>query len=89
MNADFFEKLLNFMPGSKRLITFVVAVALYAWHQAFLLEFISFDVPSAVLGIAALFGFNALAQGSKNDAKAAADKAAEAVMAQLGNTKPD
>lgn len=89
INADFLDKILNFAPGSKRIITLVIAVVLFGWHEAYTLEIISYDVPSYLIALAGFFGFNALAQGSKNDAKVAADKAAEAVMAQLGNTKPD
>lgn len=60
--------ILNFMPGYKRHISVVIGVALYAWHLAFQEGLIGTDVPTYVMAIAGLFGYNALSQGSKNDA---------------------
>lgn len=67
----------NFLPGWKRPITVFLAVTIYAWHLAFTEGMIGMDVPSYVYIIAGLFGYNALSQGSKNDAA----KAAEALKA--------
>lgn len=74
------QDILNFLPGWKRPLTVIFAVAVYAWHLAFTEQLISFDVPSYVYMIAGLFGFNALSQGVKNDAAK--------VVAQLASSAP-
>lgn len=71
--------LMNFLPGWKRPITVFMAVVIYAWHLAFTEQLITMDVPSYVYMIAGLFGYNALSQGSKNDAAKVEAKVVEAI----------
>ena len=54
------ESVLNFAPGYKRIITIVIATALFAANQA------GVEVPAWVVQALAIFGFNALAQAPKN-----------------------
>jgi hypothetical protein len=66
MNLD----ILNMFPGYKRPITLLIGVVLFAWHEASTAGYIS-DVPTYAYSLLALFGYNALAQGTKNDMAAA------------------
>jgi hypothetical protein len=70
------DAIFNFLPGWKRPITVLLAVVIYAWHLAFTEGMIGMDVPSYVYMIAGLFGYNALSQGSKNDAVKAVESVA-------------
>ena len=64
MNLD----LLNFLPGLKRPLTLLFGVILFAWNEAHTAGYVA-EVPQMAYSFLALFGFNALGQGQKNDLK--------------------
>lgn len=55
------DSLLNFAPGLKRYITLGIGVVMFGLNQ------FGVTVPDWAVQLLALFGFNALAQASKND----------------------